>query len=143
MLINCTLVYGTLTVSLTGIYVGLVIGLQALLRGIINQGSSVAIVISTLAIAALFQPLRRRIQQVIDRRFYRRKYDAARVVAAFSATLRREVDLDQLREHLLAVVQETMQPAHVSLWLRPPEQASTKQATWSSTPPAPQDVEEQ
>jgi fumarate reductase subunit D len=143
ILIRRTLVYGTLTAILTLVYVGLVIGLQALLRGIISQGSSVAIVISTLAIAALFQPLRRRIQQAIDRRFYRRKYDAARVVATFSATLRQEVDLDQLREHLLAVVQETMQPAHVSLWLRPPEQASTKQATGSSTPPAPQDGEEQ
>ena len=123
VLINHTLVYGTLTVILTLVYVGLVIGLQALLRVIINQGSGVAIVLSTLAIYFLFQPLRRRIQQVIDRRFYRRKYDAAKVVAAFSATLRQEVDLELLRQHLLAVVQETMQPAHVSLWLRPPEPA--------------------
>jgi hypothetical protein len=142
VLINRTLVYGTLTVILTGIYVGLVIGLQALLRGIISQDNGVAIVISTLAIYFLFQPLRRRIQQVIDRRFYRRKYDAAKVVAAFSATLRQEVDLDQLREQLLAVVQETMQPAHVSLWLRPPEPSSKKQSIWSSPPPAPQEGEE-
>jgi len=144
ILIRRTLVYGTLTAILTLVYVGLVIGLQALLRGIISQDSSVAIVISTLAIAALFQPLRRGIQRVIDRRFYRSKYDAAKTVAAFSGTLRQEVDLEQLREDLLAVVQQTMQPAHVSLWLRPPEQASKQQATtWSSTPPAPQDGEEQ
>jgi hypothetical protein len=138
LIINRTLVYGTLTVILTGIYVGLVIGLQAVLRGIISQDNSVAIVISTLAIAALFQPLRRSIQRVIDRRFYRRKYDAAKTVAAFSATLRQEVDMDQLREQLLAMVQQTVQPTHVSLWLRPSEQASQKQTTWSSTPPAPQ-----
>ncbi len=129
VLINRTLVYSTLTVILTGLYVGLVIGLQALLRGIINQDSSVAIVISTLVIAALFQPLRHRIQRVIDRRFYRSKYDAAKIIEAYSATLRQEVDLDQLRERLLTVVQETMQPAHVSLWLRPPA-PSRKRKTW-------------
>ncbi len=129
VLINRTLVYGTLTVILTAVYVGLVIGLQALLRGLISHDSGVAIVISTVAIYFLFQPLRRRIQQVIDRRVYRRKYDAAKVVAAFSATLRQEVDLEQLREHLLAVVQQTMEPAHVSLWLRPPE-PSRKRKPW-------------
>ena len=141
VIINRTLVYGTLTASLALVYTGLVIGLQLLVQGLIG-GSQLAIVASTLAIAALFQPLRRRIQAIIDRRFYRRKYDAARALAAFSATLRNEVDLDALRKHLLNVVQETMQPAHVSLWLRPPEQASKQQATWSSTPPAPQEGEE-
>ncbi len=136
IIINRTLVYGALTVILTGIYVSLIIGLQALLRGIISQDNSLTIVISTLAIAALFQPLRSRIQRVIDRRFYRSKYDAAKTVAAFSATLHQEVDLDQLREHLLTVVQETMQPAHVSLWLRPPQRTGTHQAVWNSNAPA-------
>jgi hypothetical protein len=135
VLINRTLVYGVLTASLAMIYVGLVIGLQALLRGIISQDNSVAIVISTLAIAALFQPLRRRIQRLIDRRFYRSKYDAAKTVAAFSATLRNEVDLEQLREQLLAVVQETMQPAHVSLWLRPPEHDGRQRVPWRAKSP--------
>ena len=121
VLINRTLVYGALTVILTMVYVGLVIGLRALLHGLISQDNSVAIVRSTLAIAALFQPLRRGIQRSIDQRFYRRKYDAAKTIAAFSATLRNEVDLPQLREHLMGVVQETMQPTHVSLWLRTPE----------------------
>jgi hypothetical protein len=129
VLINRTLVYGTLTLILTGVYVGLVIGLSALLRGVISQDNGVAIVLSTLAIYVLFQPLRRRLQALIDRRFYRRKYDAARTLAAFSATLRNEVDLHQLRAQLVAVVEETMLPAHVSLWLRPPEPAR-KRKTW-------------
>jgi len=120
VLINRTLVYGTLTLTLVLIYVGCVIGLQSLLRGIFNQNSDVAIVGSTLVVAALFQSIRRRIQQIIDRRFYRPKYDAAKTLAAFSATLRNEVDLNTLHEQLLDVVQETMQPLHVSLWLRRP-----------------------
>jgi hypothetical protein len=135
LLINRTLVYGSLTIILSAIYIGLVIGLQTLLRGIISQDNGVVIVISTLAIAALFQPLRRRIQRIIDRRFYRSKYDTAKTVAAFSATLRQEVDLDQLREHLLAVVKQTMHPAHVSLWLRQPERNGAQQSPWRSTPP--------
>ncbi len=120
VLINRTLVYGTLTVLLALVYFGLIFVLQYLLRGIMSQNNDVVIVVSTLAIAALFQPLRQRIQQIIDRRFYRRKYNATKIVEAFSATLRNEVDLNQLREHLITVVQDTMQPTHVSLWLREP-----------------------
>ena len=122
ILINRTLVYGTLTALLALVYFGLVIGLQSLVHLLTGAISELPLVIvaSTLAIAALFQPLRKRIQAIIDRRFYRRKYDAAKTVAAFSATLRNEVDLEQLSENLLNVVQETMQPAHVSLWLREP-----------------------
>jgi hypothetical protein len=120
VLINRTLVYGTLTILLALVYFGLVIGGQHLLVSLLGQSNAVVLVVSTLIVAALFQPLRQRIQRTVDRRFYRSKYDAAKIVAAFSATLRQEVDLDQLREHLLAVVQETMQPAHISLWLHSP-----------------------
>ena len=95
--------------------------LQGVFRTLTGQGSEVAIITSTLAIYVLFQPLRRRIQAFIDRRFYRRKYDAAQVLAALSATLRDETDVDKLADEVLAVVQETMQPTHVSLWLRPPQ----------------------
>jgi hypothetical protein len=118
VLINRTLVYGTLTALLALVYFGLIFVLQSLFQGMFHQNNAVAIVVSTLVIAALFQPLRHRIQAIIDRRFYRRKYDAAKTLEAFSATLRNEVDLNQLREQLLNVVQKTMQPVHVSLWLR-------------------------
>jgi len=121
VLINRTLVYSSLTALLALVYFGLVIGLQSLVRlgtGQVSQ-SPVVIVASTLALVALFQPLRRRLQAIIDRRFYRQKYDAAKTLAAFSATLRQEVDLDQLGEQLVAVVQETMQPASLSLWISP------------------------
>jgi hypothetical protein len=122
-LINRTLVYGILTILLALVYFALVFGLQALARLITGQisQSPIVIVSSTLVIAALFHPLRRRIQKIIDRRFYRSKYDATKIIANFSSTLRDEVDLNTLSEHLVAVVQETMQPAHVSLWLRKPE----------------------
>lgn len=120
MLINRTLVYGTLTGILAIIYLGGVFGLQIFLRNMTGQTSQpdLAIVGSTLAIAALFQPLHNRIQDTIDRRFYRRRYDEARTLEAFSAMLCEEVDLTQISEQLVAVVEETMQPQHVSLWLR-------------------------
>ncbi len=125
LIINKALVYGLLTTLLAAIYAGLIIGLENLAGLFSSQGAQPpVIVVSTLAIAALFQPLRYRIQQVIDRRFYRRKYNAARTLAAFSATLRHEVDLTTLSEHLVEIVQETMQPASVSLWLRPPAHPS-------------------
>jgi hypothetical protein len=120
VLINKALVYGSLTALLALLYFGLIFVLQSLFQGLFKQNNAVAIVVSTLVIAALFQPLRHRLQRLIDRRFYRSKYDAAKTLEAFSATLRNEVDLSQLREHLLHVVQETMQPTHVSLWLRSP-----------------------
>ena len=136
IIINHTLIYGILTASLALVYFGLIFALQALLRAIINQNNDVAMVVSTLTIYDLFQPLRRRIQAIIDRRFYRHKYDEARTVTEFSATLRTEVDLTQLSEQLLTVVQETMQPSYVSLWLRPPAHDGTQRAPWRSTPPA-------
>jgi hypothetical protein len=125
VLINRTLVYSVLTASLILIYAGLVIVFQILLHGFISQTNDIALVASTLAIAAIVQPLRRRIQSGIDRRFYRRKYDAAHTLAAFSARLRSrdDIDLATLTDDLLKVVKETMQPAHVSLWLRDPERS--------------------
>jgi hypothetical protein len=122
LLINRTLVYGALTVSLALVYFGGVISLQGLLRALTGQGSQLAIVASTLAIAALFNPLRRRIQDFIDRRFYRRKFDTAKTLKVFSAKLRDETDLEALNSELLAVVRNTMQPEHVTLWLRKPEE---------------------
>ncbi len=120
-LMNKVLVYGLLTALLAAAYAGLILGLQGLLRGVIEQTNDIALVVSTLVIAALFQPLHRRIQTLIDRRFYRQKYDAAKTLAAFSAVLRTEVELKHLSEHVVAVVQETMHPTFVSLWLVKPE----------------------
>jgi hypothetical protein len=121
LVINRTLVYGVLTAVLALIYFGGVTATQAISRSLTGQEEQpqLVIVTSTLVIAALFNPLRRRIQAFIDRRFYRRKYDAAKTLEAFSAKLRDETDLDALTGELIGVVGETMQPAHVSLWLRP------------------------
>jgi hypothetical protein len=120
-IINRTFVYGSLTLMLALIYFGGVATIQAIFRALTGQEQppQLAIVVSTLVIAALFNPLRRRIQSFIDRRFYRRKYDARKTLEAFSARLRDETDLDALSDDLVGAVRETMQPAHVSLWLRP------------------------
>jgi len=121
VVINRTLVYGALTATLAMVYFGVVATTQAIFRALTGQEEQpqLAIVVSTLVIAALFNPLRRLIQSFIDRRFYRRKYDARKTLEAFSAKLRDKTDLDRLGDELVGAVRETMQPAHVSLWLRP------------------------
>lgn len=125
VIINRALVYGSLTVALAALYFGCVFAAQAVVRAITGQAKSqqIIIVASTLVVAALFTPLRRRIQSAIDRRFYRRKYDAAKTLSAFSASLQQQVELAALREHLLAVVTETMQPECVLLWLPQPQRS--------------------
>jgi len=129
ILINRTLVYGSLTLLLAAMYFGGVTLTEAIFRALTGQEEQpqLAIVVSTLVIAALFTPLRRGIQSFIDRRFYRRKYDARKTLEAFSAQLRNETDLEALGDDLVGVVKETMQPAHVSLWLRPETAQKGKQ----------------
>jgi hypothetical protein len=122
VVINRTLVYGSLTVTLAATYVICVVALQQVFRVLTGGESQLAVVASTLAIAALFGPLRRRVQSFIDRRFYRGRYDAARTLEVFSAKLRDETDLDQLNTELLAVVRDTVQPASAGLWLRSPSE---------------------
>jgi uncharacterized membrane protein YhdT len=130
ILINRTLVYGSLTLMLGLVYFGGVTATQVVFTALTGQEEQpqLTIVVSTLVIAALFTPLRRRIQSFIDRRFYRRKYDARKTLEAFSAQLRDETDLNALSEDLVGVVRETMQPAHVSLWLRPDTPRKGEQA---------------
>ena len=118
-IINRTLVYGLLTVLLAGVYAAAVLVLGQLFGGLSNQPPSWTVAGATLAVAALFQPTRRRIQHGVDRRFNRRKFDAAKTVEAFSVRLRDEVDLDALTTELLVVVDQTIQPTRASLWLRP------------------------
>jgi hypothetical protein len=128
LLINRTLVYGALTATLVALYVGSIVVLQGLLGALIGQESQLAIVASTLAVAALFNPLRHRIQSFIDRSFYRRRYDARKTLESFSSTLRDETDLEALSDDLVGVVKETMQPAHASLWLRSDSNSEGEQA---------------
>ena len=127
-IINRTLVYGSLTTTLVALYFGGIVVLQRIFVVLTGEKLTLAVVASTLVIAALFNPLRRRMQWFVDRRFYRSKYDAAKTLEAFSVKLRDETDLDALSDDLVGVVRETMQPAHVSLWLRPDTASKGEQA---------------
>ena len=128
ILINRTVVYGLLTTVLIGLYFGAIVVLQRLFVATTGEKSTLAVVASTLAIAALFNPLRWRIQSFIDRGFYRNKYDARKTLESFSAKLRDETDLDALSDDLLGAVRETMQPEHITLWLRPDTASRDRQA---------------
>src|SRR5687767_6242058 len=128
ILINRALVYGSLTATLVALYFGGIVVMQRVFILLTGQQSTLAVVASPLLIAALFTPLRRRIQSFIDRRFYRRKYDARKTLEAFSTKLKNETDLEALNNDLVGVVRETMQPAHVSLWLRPATATKGEQA---------------
>jgi len=134
-IISRTLAYGLLTVLLGLGYAGIVLGLGQL----VPKGSSLVVAGATLAVAGVFQPARRRIQRAVDRRFNRRRYDAAQTIQAFSARLRDEIDLDTLTAELLTVVEQTMQPTRVSLWLRPsisvPQDQSSTGASHATSPP--------
>jgi hypothetical protein len=132
-IISRTLAYGLLTIPLGGAYAGVALGLGQLL----GRDSSLAVAGATLAVAALFQPARRRIQAAVDRRFNRRRHDAARTIVAFSSRLRQQVDLDTLTGELLAVVDQTMQPTSVSLWLRPSISVSAEQRSMGVSRTAP------
>ena len=127
---SATLAYGLLTVLLGGGYASVVLGLGQLL----GRDSNLVVATATLAVAAVFQPTRRRIQALVDRRFNRRRYDAAQTIQAFSARLRQQVDLDSLTVEVLAVVDQTMQPTQVSLWLRPPPPSSSDTAPSEARP---------
>jgi len=130
IIINRALVYGSLTAMLVVFYLGGVVTMQAIFRALTGQEQQpqLAVVVSTLAIAALFNPLRRRVQAFIDRCFYRRKYDSRKTLEDFSVKLRDETDLEALNEDLVGVVRETMQPSHVTLWLHPEKARKREQA---------------
>ncbi|HXQ55054.1 MAG TPA: hypothetical protein VOA19_04460, partial [Actinomycetes bacterium] len=132
-LIRRTLVYGLLTVLLGAVYTAGVFGLGQLLNPVTGE-SALAVAASTLAVAALFQPARRRVQAVVDRRFNRRRYDAARTIEAFSTRLRDQIDLDTLSTELLAIVDQTTEPTRASLWLRPSASGSSSTARSEARP---------
>jgi hypothetical protein len=129
LIIRRTLLYGGMSITLGGVYFGSVLLLQSLFRDLFGGANQFAVVVSTLLIAALFNPLRRRIQNDIDRSFYRRRYDAERTLQAFTSTLRDETSLEQVSAHLVSVVRETMQPEHLSLWLRLADDKSARERT--------------